>query len=116
MALKLASFTPAETDKEYIRTMNEEEIEFYNSWEDLLSTYPTPVLANITCTIKFKADTPLGEDLKGNQKWTAALLFSMFTVYDCISISAPSTGVTQKSMLGKKDMMTSRLKKMKITN
>ncbi|KAA8565994.1 hypothetical protein EYC84_009795 [Monilinia fructicola] len=46
-----------ETDQEYIQAMDGKVGEYYGSFEDFLTTFPTLFLAIITCALEFKTDT-----------------------------------------------------------
>ncbi|KAL8882946.1 MAG: hypothetical protein Q9198_000128 [Flavoplaca austrocitrina] len=108
-----ASFAEAAEGKEYIRIVDDDGEEYIGSFADLFAEYPTSMLANVTCTLKFKGEVPADTPLKGNESWRAGLLISMFTPYDAIEVAAPSTGVGQRSISGKKDMVKPGLAKFK---
>ncbi len=106
-----ASFVDAEEGKEYIRTVADDGGEdYWGSYQDLFTEFPTSMLANITGSLKLKADTAENEPLTGKEEWRAGFQVSMFTPYDAIEVTAPSTGVSQRSVAGKRDTMKSGLK------
>ncbi len=111
-----ASFVEAQPDKEYIRMVSDEGEEYYGSFAELFADFPTSMLANITCTVKFKTETDAGQSLTGKEEWRAGLQISMFNPYDAIDVPAPSTGIAQRSIAGSKDKMRSGLAKFKRAN
>lgn len=109
-----ASFSPAAEGKEYVRILgDDDEPEYYGSFAEFFADYPTSAVANITCTLKFKGETEMATPLKGSETWRAGLQISMFTPFDSIEVSAPSTGIGQQSMIGRRDKMKSGLAKFK---
>lgn len=107
------SFVEAMEGKEYIRISDEDGEIYYGGFVDLFADYPTTMLANVTCTLKLKGEAPAGQPLKGNEEWRAGIQVSMMTPYDATQVDAPSSGTSQRSMVGKKDKMRSGLSKFK---
>lgn len=109
-----ASFLEAEEEKEYIRIVEDDGQEaMYPSFAELFAEYPSSLLTNITCTVKFKTETDAGQSLTGKEEWRAGLQISMFTPYDTIDVPAPSTGIAQRSIAGAKDRMKGGLLELK---
>ena len=99
--------------KEYIRMWDGKDEEYYGSFADLFVDYPTSLLANVTCTLKLKGETPAGELLKGNEEWRMGMQISMLTPYDSIEVDPPSSGSGQRSIAGQKDKIKPGLAKFK---
>lgn len=114
-----ASNAPAQVNEEYIRVIEivngEPEETAYGSFTDLFADFPASVIANITCTLKLKAETELGKPLTGKEEWRAAIIPSMFTPIDVIDIPPPTTTSIQKSAYGKNDHARAGLMKIKRT-
>lgn len=107
------SLVDAMEGKEYIRIADDDGPLYYGGFADYFADYPVSAVCNITCTVKMKTEVPAGQPLKGDEEWRAAIQVSMINPYDAIEIDPPSTGVGQKSMVGKKDKMRPGLAKFK---
>lgn len=108
-----SSFVPAAEGKEYIRMVDDQGELFYGSFAELFNEYPTSLIANITGTLKLKADTEMGKPLTGKETWRVGFQASMFTPFDATEVPAPSTGIGQRSNAGKHDVMRPGLAKFK---
>lgn len=106
-----SSFVPAAEGKEYIRMVDEGGEDLYGSFAELFDEFPTSMVANITGTLKLKADTEMGKPLTGKETWRVGFQASMFTPHDAIEVAAPSTGIGQRSNTGKHDVMKPGLAK-----
>lgn len=111
-----ASFLEAEEEKEYIRVLDGDAEDYYPSFASLFAEFPSSLLANITCSLKFKAETDAGVSLTGSEEWRAGLAISMFNPYDVTKVQAPSTGIKQRSIAGTKDRMRSGLRNARVTS
>lgn len=111
-----ASMTEAVEGKEQIRTVDDEGEEYYGSFYELFTEYPSSVVANLTCSVKMICETEKGETPKKDAYWRASLKPSMFTVYDAVDIPAPQSGTVHKSIPGKKDKMKSGLKNIRVSS
>ncbi|KAI6854230.1 hypothetical protein KC338_g8834 [Hortaea werneckii] len=107
------TFNDAAEGKEYIRTVDEEGEEYFGSFHDLFSEYPTSIVANVTCSLKMTCEVEKGEEPKKGDFWRAGLRVSMVTPVDAIDIPPPQSGTINRSIAGKKDTMKADLKKVK---
>ncbi|KAF4215536.1 hypothetical protein CNMCM6457_005866 [Aspergillus fumigatiaffinis] len=103
-------FATADKEKEYISINDDEGEEYYESWVEYFKDYPTPSVANMTCTITLSCSTPVGTGVKGNEVWKMSLTPYMFNMVDAIDIEKPKGSIIPKRMPGKKDKMRAGLK------
>lgn len=107
------NFNDAAEGKEYIRTVDDDGEEYFGSFHDLFSEYPTSIIANVTCSLKMTCEVEKGEEPKKGDFWRAGLRVSMVTPVDAIDIPAPQSGSINRSIAGKKDTMKAGLKSIK---
>lgn len=82
----------------------------YGGFKDLFDDLPFSLLANITCVLRFKSETPMNVPLKGNEEWRASIAPITFTPYHSVVIEPPSTtGSGMKSSTGEMDKMSHAL-------
>lgn len=110
-----ASLQPADEGREFIRTCDDDGIEYYESFEQFFAAFPTSVTMNLTTSMKLQTDTPVGEQPNEKSVWRVTLTPAMFTPTDAIEVDAPSTGVSQKSTAGQGDTMRKGLASKRVT-
>lgn len=98
-------FTDPKPDEEYITTEDDDGEMAYPSWAALFKDYPTPVLANTTCSFTLSCRTPVGTGISGKETWKLSCTPSVFNVVDATDIQKPKSTIQPKRIPGKKDRM-----------